>query len=245
MWPHRVFISLWGALPIVLVLLALRPASERELNGFGIRYGVRPTPDTHFAMAGYVQRGRRGRLVGAALGLSFYPVLYALGLVIPNQSLLYGILGYPLGAFVAAVIPTSRRSGPRSASLTPRRLSDYLPRSVLLAPAVAVVISACAVVVDRLEPRAPLPYTSDIMVGLGLSAVAAIATLVAIRIVVARPQPIVSPELLAVDDAMRAQTLHTLGAAGIAVALWGTATCLLEMGSNAAPAWLHDAGFDA
>lgn len=243
MWPYRVFISLWGALPVVLAILALRPVSQRERNRFINRYGVDPTAEAEPALKKYVRRGRCGRLIGAAIGLSLHPILYALGLSIPNESAIYGVFGYLLGAFVTALVPRSRATGSRSASLFPRRLSDYLPRSVLFAPTAAVGISALAVAVCLLEPRRALPPNTGSTFGLlGVSATAAVATFVAIRIVVARPQPIVNSGLLAVDDAVRTQTLHTLGAAGMAIAFLGAAACLLEMGGNAAPRWLQLTG---
>jgi hypothetical protein len=242
MWAYRIFILVWGVLPVVLVLLALRPVSPRELNRFSVRYGVDASPETTPAMKRYIGRGRRGRLIGAAMGLSLYPILYAAGLSIPNQSVFYGVLGYLLGAFATALLPTARGTEGRSASLLPRRLTDYLPRTALVAPAVAVGIGAVAVIVYEIEPRRALPQTSGTTLGLVVSAIAALATYVAIRIVVARPQPIISPHLQAVDDAMRTQTLHTLGGAGMAIAFLGAASCLFEMGGYASAAWLSAVG---
>jgi hypothetical protein len=242
MWPYRIFNSVWGLLPVVLVLLALRPVSRRELNRFSSRYGVEATPETTQAMRSYIRRGRSGRLTGAAIGLSLHPILYALGLSVPNESVFYGVLGYLLGAFGAALLPTARGTEKRSASLLPRRLSDYLPRTALVAPAVAVGIGAVAVIVYELEPRRSALQTSGSTLGLAVSAIAAVATYVAVRIVVARPQPIINPHLQAVDDAMRTQTLHTLGGAGMAIAFLGAAACLLEMGSQASATWLNTVG---
>jgi hypothetical protein len=242
MWAYRIFILVWGVLPVVLVLLALRPVSPRELNRFSVRYGVDASPETTPAMKRYIGRGRRGRLIGAAMGLSLYPILYAAGLSIPNQSVFYGVLGYLLGAFATALLPTARGTEGRSASLLPRRLTDYLPRTALVAPAVAVGIGAVAVIVYEIEPRRALPQTSGTTLGLVVSAIAALATYVAIRIVVARPQPIISPHLQAVDDAMRTQTLHTLGGAGMAIAFLGAGSCLFEMGGYASAAWLTAIG---
>jgi protein-S-isoprenylcysteine O-methyltransferase Ste14 len=75
-----------------------------------------------------------------------------------------------------------------------------------------------------------------------LTAVAVIATFIAIRVVVARPQPITTPGLVAIDDAVRTQAVHNLAGAGIAVALLGTSACLFEMGGYASPEWLHITG---
>jgi hypothetical protein len=47
---------------------------------------------------------------------------------------------------------------------------------------------------------------------------------------------------VAVDDAIRTQAIHTLAGAGIAVALFGTAACLLGMGVTASLRWLEVIG---
>jgi hypothetical protein len=242
MWAYRAWIYLWGALPVVFVLLALRPVSPQELSRFSARYGVEATSETTPAMKTYIRQGRAGRLIGAAFGLSLYPIVYALGLSIPNEGIYYAVIGYLLGAFVTALLPTAKDTRRRSASLVPRRLRDYLPRAALLAPTVAVGLGALAVIVYGIEPRRSVPDLSGASVGLVVAAISAVATLLAIRIVVARPQPIISRGLQAVDDAMRTQTVHTLGGAGTAIAFLGAASCLLEMGGYASPTWLFVAG---
>jgi hypothetical protein len=189
-----------------------------------------------------IRQARTSRLAGAAIGLSAHSVLYAFGLGIPNEGAVYGILGYLLGAFAAALVPGSPRSGVRRASLVPRRLSDYLPRIALYAPGIAVAISAAADLAYYVEPRRALPNPSGSTGGVVLSAVAAVATLVAVRIVVSRSQPATSQELVAVDDAMRTQAVHTLAGTGIAIAFIGTASCLLEMGGSASVEWLRYLG---
>ena len=78
-----------------------------ELSTFAGRYGLAINPETLPAMTRCVQRNRTGRLAGAALGLSFYPVLYAVGVSIPDASVAYGFVGYLLGAFVTAVVSDS------------------------------------------------------------------------------------------------------------------------------------------
>ena len=88
----------------------------------------------------------------------------------------------------------------------------------------------------------PSPIQPAARVGLVLSVVAAAATLVAVRIVVSRSQPAISPELIAVDDAMRTQAVHTLAGTGIAIGFIGTAACLLEMGGSSSVEWLRYLG---
>lgn len=243
MWGYRVFDVLWGALPVVLAVLAVRPVSPGELHKFVSRYGIVVTPGTHLAMKWYIRVGRCGRLAGAAIGLSAHPVLYALGVRVANQSLVYGIIGYLLGAFVTALFPRARSAQPRQASLTQRRLTDYFPRVGLIVLGAAVAVAGLAVAIYELEPRRAEPeFSGSSTAGLVLVTIVAVVTVVAIRVVVARSQPITSWELVAVDDAMRAQAVHTVGGAGLAIALFGAASCLLEMGGYASPTWLHVVG---
>ena len=238
-----VLYSLWAIVPFVIALLAIRPVSEREVSAFARRYGLAMDPETLPAMTRSVQRSRTARLAGAALGLSLYPVLSAIGVSIPDQSVVYGFVGYLFGAFVSALVPDSPYPHQeRRASLVPRRPSDYLPRSALVMPAVAFLVSALAVIVYVLEPRRGEISFSGSPNGIFVAIVAGGATLVAIRIVVARPQPLTTPALVAVDDAKRTQALHTLAGAGIAIAFVGASACLLEMGGYAAPGWLHAMG---
>jgi hypothetical protein len=235
--------SLWAVVPFVIALLAIRPISNRELSTFAVRYGLAINSETLPAITRSVQRNRTGRLAGAALGLSVYPVLSAVGVSIPDASVAYGFVGYLLGAFVTAVVSDSPNPHQkRRASLVPRRPSDYLPRGALVMPAVAIVASALAVIIYVLEPRRTAISFGGSVDGIFAAVAAGVATLVAIRVVVARPQPLTTPALAAVDDAKRTQALHTLAGAGIAVALVGTSACLFQMGGYAAPGWLHAAG---
>jgi hypothetical protein len=242
MWGFRVLNGLWALFPLVLVLLALRPVSARELGKFSVRYGVEINSETRPAMDRYIRRGRTVRLAGAALGLSLHSVLYAVGLSIPNDDAFYGIVGYLLGAFVGALLPHSNVVEPRTASLVPRQMSDYLPRAALVAPVVAVGVGALAAVVFEIEPRRVLPDFTGSNTGLVLAVIAAAGTLTSIWIVIGRSQPITTRGLVTVDDAMRTEAVHTLVGTGTAIALLGASSCLFEMGGYASPTWLHVAG---
>jgi hypothetical protein len=233
--------TLWDAFPILLAILAVRPVSPSELTRYSRRFGLEVNAETRASIVRSIRRGRTSRLAGAAIGLSAHSVLYAFGVGIPNEGAVYGILGYLLGAFAAALVP-GPRIGVRRASLVPRRPSDYLPRIALYAPGVAVAISAAADLAYYVEPRRAFPNPSGSTGGVVLSAVAAVATLVAVRIVVSRSQPAISQEMIAVDDAMRTQAVHTLAGTGIAIAFIGTASCLFEMGGSASVEWLRYLG---
>ncbi len=242
MWAYRVIDGLWALLPVLLAVLAIRKVSVREQRRFSSRYGLEVTPETTPAITRSIRRGRAGRFTCAALGLSLYPVMYGIGLTIPNQSAYYGLGGYLLGAFLMALVPGLPPTENRRASLVPRRARDYLPRTALIMPVLAITVSTLAVIAYHFEPHRSFADFSGTANGLGLTTVAVIATFVAVRVVVARPQPLTTPGLVAVDDAVRTQAVHNLAGAGIAVALLGTSACLFEMGGYASPEWLHITG---
>jgi hypothetical protein len=174
--------------------------------------------------------------------LSLYPVLNAFHIGIPSQSLFYGLAGYLLGASVTAVVPSSHGPEEHRASLLPRLPSDYLPRAALITPLVAVGVSAVADLIYVIEPHRSFADFSGSVAGFPVAAIAVVTTLIAIRSVVARPQPLSTPALVAVDDAVRTQAVHVLAGVGVSLALFGAASCLLEMGGHASPEWLHIAG---
>jgi hypothetical protein len=127
----------------------------------------------------------------------------------------------------------------RKASLVPRTLTDYLPRTALVIPVLAVVVSGLAVLIYNIEPHRNLPSWSGSLAGFPVSAVAVVVTLLGVRAVVSRPQPLSTPALVAVDDALRTQAVHTLIGVGVSLALFGAGSCLIEMGGHASANWLH------
>jgi hypothetical protein len=248
MWLERMPNTLWAAFPVVLAVLAVRPVSRRQVRRFVDRYGVAASSGAPAALSGLILRNRASRLIGAAIGCSLPSLAFAIGIAIPNagEGILYGVSGYLIGAFVAALLPTQPATRQRRASLVPRRSGDYLPRLALITPAVAIAVSVAASIVYLVEPRRAIPtfFGAETPIGgLVLAVVAGAATVIAVRIVVARPQPLNTPELAAVDDAVRTQALHTLTGAGLAVALTGTGSCLFDMGGFATNPWFHSAGW--
>jgi len=232
----------WALVPVVILVAALRPLSNLELSSFVNLYGVPVTEETAIAMTRSLRRSKIARRAGLAVGLMLYPVLTGLGLRISDASILYGVIGYLLGAFSTALVPGSDRIEIRRASLVPRRIGDYVPGVVVVMLFVSVAVSSLAFAVYELEPHRVLPSFSGSPYSVAISAIAAVATLVAIRKLVTRSQPIATTGLVAVDDALRTQAIHTIAAAGIAVAFIGSSSSLLEMGGYAALGWLHVAG---
>jgi len=241
-WIYEAWNTAWAVLPVLLVVLAVRPCSARELRRFVDRHGVEVSPEIRPAMTRLIERSRMTRLICASIGFSLVPLCFALGIDIPNQSFEFGVAGYLVGAFVAAVAPIERATTKRRALLVPRRPGDYLPRWMRFAPLAAVTISVAATIVFAVEPRTALPSISSASYGLPEAVIAAVATVIAVRVIVARPQPLGTPDLVSIDDALRSQATHTIAGAGIAVALSGAAECLINMGGYSEKHWIHTIG---
>jgi protein-S-isoprenylcysteine O-methyltransferase Ste14 len=107
---------------------------------------------------------------------------------------------------------------------------------------VTVVASGLAILAYELEPRTPLVSFSGNAAALPATAVAAAATYIAIRIVVARSQPVTNPRLVEIDDALRTQAVHTIAGAGIGIAFLGTSSCMFEMAGYSSFEWLRITG---
>ncbi len=230
------FLTLAAVFPMLLVVLGLRPVSDRELTTFSVRYFLLDdlmSPTLSRAIA----RSRGMRLLGAALGFSLPAVLRALtdGSLNTGPALLWGATGYLGGALLAVLLPIAQPEPVRRAALVPRRAGDYLPRRALAAPAVAVATSVVAALAYTWTPQQhPESSGSRTLWGtVVFTVVAALVTWAGTQLVVRRRQPVPAPDLLAIDDALRAHGLHlvfdtaiTLGglAAALAAVQVGTAT---------------------
>jgi hypothetical protein len=241
-WTFGIENAIWSAVPVVLVLAAVRPVSEKALLGFQGRFGLDADDTSADQLPRLLFRNRAFRLIGAAIGLSIDPLLTLAGGRAPGLGLLYGLTGYLCGDVLATVTRRTDALGPRRASLSPRRATDYLSRLALITPAAAVGLGLAALLVYAIEPRRPLPSFTGSVIAIIPAIVAAAVTYGAIRIVVSRRQPVTTPDLIALDDSLRAQCVHSAAAIGGAVAFVGAASCLLQMGGYASPEWLHLTG---
>ncbi|MFF5209495.1 hypothetical protein [Streptosporangium sp. NPDC000396] len=213
------------AVPTLLLLAGLRPVGRPRLAAFASQYGVTVTVDNGPFLIGYLARTTRWRAIGGAAGW-----LTATVLPLPGGSLLGAAVGYLLGA-LAAEFRTSARlitpAGPRRAALEIRRSKDYVSWVDRWGPAltvVAVVFQAGSYLIwpSRLEAHevagAAIAAGGLVMAGLAL-------LMWASRwLVTRRAQPLVSPELSAADDAVRASSLQAIG--GVALTLM----CLVASG---------------
>ena len=197
-------------------------------------------------------RNRRGlRRVGALGGLAIPPAFTAAtGIDLHVSGLVWLLLGYLVGQVIAelsfARVPAS---GTRTASLAPRRLVDYVPRPLAIAQvAMPVLCGALGLIVVRFTADLPHPVgfepgAVDPMAGAILAAPVAIvlatATMIGERRLVRRPQPIVEPDLVVLDDAMRSSSVRIVAATNVAIVAMLITTQLAALANHVETGWLQ------
>lgn len=199
--------------------LAGRGVRPKEVETWARAFGVPLDRRTRPVVTYYVRLTAVLRVAGGASGLVLSGLVnLAFGVEGGGYGMwLWVIAGWTAGAaWAERCLP--RPPGPAAtASLTPRRIADYLPFGLRWAPAAGAALAvgmAFVGAVDEAGETGP---------GLALDAVGAVAVagLVAWgqRAVVGRRQPVTHPDLVRADDAVRASTVHNLGGGGAALTL--------------------------
>jgi hypothetical protein len=219
-------VLLWGAPLVYVLFVGFRPPDPRSLGRWTRVYGITLTHENRPIIARYLRRTRRIRTVGTLAGLAaslLYVTLTGGGESnsILGSGLFLAVVGYLLGTIVGeAVVPRPSRGDIRTASLVPRILHDYLPgyavAGLRVVPVLSVALVPIFLIID--EP------TSNVS-GLGFTVTSVSVLLMASgvqlmqRLIVNRPRPALSPELLDVDDAIRSASVHALAGGGLALSL--------------------------
>jgi hypothetical protein len=220
--------------PLALVR-AYAEIDDAELGEWGRTRGLELTPENRPLVASYLRGARVRRTWGTLAGLLF-PTLMTLvstgrleilgfgtETATPYAGPLGAYLGYLLGALYAEVsLARPRAPARRSASLVPRELGDYLPRSLLRAQralGLAVVFGVIVIAVVPYPDGTTPPDTVGLLIGGAFFAAFAGGLEALERWVVRRAQPFTTPALVAADDAIRAQSVHSLAGSGLALLL--------------------------
>jgi hypothetical protein len=217
----------WG-IPLAYVLFrGFRAPDERLLERWSHVYGVSLTEGSRPIAATYLRRTKRIRTVGALAGL-VASVLYVT-LTDGGQSnsfvgngLFLAVVGYLLGTVVAeALVPRPTRADIRTASLVPRTLRDYLPGYAVAALRVLPVVSVALVPIFMVMKDPPISNVSKLGFAVTSAALLVMALGVELmqRLIVNRPQPALTPDLLEADDAIRSASVHALAGGGVALSL--------------------------
>jgi hypothetical protein len=178
----------------------------------------------------YLHTARVLRTWGAVAGLLLPPLIgSALGIralqdLISGPLVFVGYLAGALYAELALVRPVT--GGRRMAALVPRELDDYLPRRLLMAQralgAFAIGVALVVLFLGFERDAAASTVGSPRLMAAVLAGVAAGFGLTIERLqrwLVQRPQPFTDPELVAADDAIRSQAVHSLAGSSLAIEL--------------------------
>ena len=198
-------------------------------HGLGLTPENRPLVERYLRHARVLRTwgGVAGAVVPSLIELAWHGRVEVLGFGADGESapLAFGTIfaGYLLGALWAEVSLARPVAGARrTASLVRRELADYLPPNLVRAQrglAAAATLGALAVGVVPYDDSVSTPGALSLALG-ALLAVGFGAGLEAIeRWLVRRPQPYTSPSLVAADDAIRAQSIHAVAGAGLALLL--------------------------
>lgn len=205
------------AIAAILVRYAAKGPGDRGLDAFARAHGLALTEGNRPVVAHHVRRGQLYRTAGACLGVLSFAVYDAITSPAEGFSVnsVAPVVGYLLGAALAAIVILRPGDGPRSAMVTRRSLADYLPRRLLvllrLPPLTSVLFAAGYAALGT--PQLALSYSLRVA---GLSLAVGIVLELLLAAVVRRRQPALSPDLLAADNAIRASSLYVLAAAGTA-----------------------------
>jgi hypothetical protein len=227
---------------------ALMRPHEARVARWSSHYDLALTDSNRSLIAGYLRRTRSLQVAGAAIGWVSSPVYFGLvGRPFPlgDSWVMLAVAGYLVGAAVAEVTFLGQprpRSTVRAAALAPRRLSDYVPApsvwTIRVLPIATVILAAIYAIAPKDAQRGVDPSVAFVIAASIL--VVAFAVLIEwfLRAIVRRPQPAITNDLLAADDAIRAASIHSLSAAGVALILLSLGWTLLSLGGVTANAQL-------
>jgi hypothetical protein len=229
--------ELWLLVPLAIVAgivwFAFRSPSSKEVDAFIAASGIEATDATLRFVHRYLAIGRRWRtllvlatlLLGGALAELLTVVVLPSGVGTSDGGTSWtALLGACLvGTLWAEVRLTRPTTSTRAASLLPRDLAAYLSRPMRVAPAAVGTAAALAWAGVWALPDSSGALSAasptDRLVGMAFGIALPALVVGAQRWILARPQPVVAPDLLAADDATRAASVRMLAGIGTAMAL--------------------------
>jgi hypothetical protein len=197
-------------------------------------HGHELTAESRPLVRRHLRRSRLWRTWGGVLGATLPTLIdyvlngrvQVLGFGTDGESAPLGFgaifVGYLLGV-LAAETTLPRPAGPRRAAiLAPRRLEEYLSGRAILAQRAGAVAAALGILalgavqypssVDTPGAAGMVTFAAGVLAfGAGVEAIE--------RWLVRRPQPFTSSELVAADDAIRAQSIQAFAGAALALLL--------------------------
>ena len=209
---------------LATVLVSLAPVARTRLDRFVTRTGVRFTAANAPYVLDALARTMRWRTAGVVLASAIWlawDVLHET-LTVGNYTGVVLATGFLVGSVVGEVgSAVTRGSGPRTASLAPRRERDYVGSWARTWPAVVAALSLV------LGPVAALvrsdPVGAALLVAIVLVAWAAGRGCT--RLILERPRPAeADADVVAADDGLRSRALHAVGGAVVLAGSWSAVT---------------------
>lgn len=209
--------------PLAILWRGWRPLDEAHLQRWADRFGPTLDDETRPLVKAVLERGRRLRAAGAAVGCVVWALPAYMNLIDEDRAGdfagaptdLAWLYGAALGTALAEVLLVQRPRGPRVADLEPRRWQAY----VGLRPVAAVVAAAVFAAGVGGEAALRTRDRSGVVVAVALAAVAGAGLLVVgLRRIVHRPRLSVDVRLRVADEALRADGANRLAGAAVAMA---------------------------
>lgn len=217
------------AVPYWCVRFVLRPVTPVEVRAWAAAYGLTLTPLNGPVVLSFLVRAQRWRRTAVLLAYVVVPSVTAAGFGVQlDTPLLLGMLAYS-GAMVAAAatMPNPLVGVAAAADLSPRTVGRYLPLRLRWIPRVLAgcVVGAALWSLQLVDPEGVVGINSSTIVfyGIVVSLGLLLAGEVVLAAVVGHRQPAGPADLVAADDAIRAQLAHAIAAAVIS----GEASLLL------------------
>lgn len=203
-------------------------APGRQVRWAG-SHGVAVTPRNRALVVWWVQLSATLRVVGGVSGMvlgTLFDRAFALTTSAGVGFWVWIVLGWIAGGVWAWDAVTRAGAQPSgAASLVPRSAADYVPAALRWAPFGAAAVTSLIAASGRwLAPVSdpsgfPVGSASDRWLLAGGSVLIAIAARLLVRQIVARRQTTADPDVVAVDDAIRATTVHLVSGGATAAIL--------------------------
>jgi hypothetical protein len=230
----------WGVplgLVAVIGVVGWLPVGGHTVATFEQDFGLRASPATRRFVRHYLTMGKRLRRVTFLAVVSIPPyATIALGgevhgIPFISTPVVVGLMAATLVAELTLGRPASRDTQ-RTASLRRRDLGAYLSQTLLWGPtaigvaAAGVWLAALGVLHPSPTSPWPVPTTRDVAAGTATAIAIPVLVTLACRWIVRRPQPLVDPDLVAADDAIRSSSVRRLAAMGCIIGLFNLAGAL-------------------
>ncbi|MGZ8581109.1 MAG: hypothetical protein ACXWW9_07480 [Actinomycetota bacterium] len=236
MWTQWITVAAPLLVCALVVMVGFRRPTVGEIDRWIHVYACPADEVTRAVVGRYLTRTRRTRFSFALAGFIGGQFSYlgdAFSWVNPWILL---VAGYLVGSIVAEVAfgRAPRPSGSITVALSPRTLTSYLPRSVIVA-LVAVPIVTVAVAIWQVGVAADVPPRFGNVDPDAVTAAAAVGLVLAIAIgaaltaLVRRPQAAESAQAIATDDAFRSSSMHAIAGAALTLGFFMLATVLAQL----------------